>query len=192
MDTAETVDAVISFPSGKVLTEYHLRAGYTYEIYEYDFLMRSILIFLRNLGKQMQQLVFWYQVFLTILFFVLTFVFIRLGLRRYRWSPGTASAYLVGFFLLALIAITALGQLGLLTIFLVINILTIVFVAILVVNSERYYRLRKSREKYRSVLLNLSNQIVEIHDDKKLFATVIDNIHQNLNFWDKSSRLVKI
>jgi len=182
LDTTEIVDAVISFPSGKVLTKNHLRSGHTYEIYEYDFPMRSILIFLRNLGKQMQQMVFWYQVFLTILFFILTFVFIRLGLRRYRWSPGTASAYLAGFFLLALIAITALSQLGLLTIFLVINILTIVFVAILVVNSERYYRLRKSREKYRSVLLNLSNQIVEIHDDIKLFATVIDNIHQNSDF----------
>jgi len=130
----------------------------------------------------MQLSVFWYQVFLTLLFFILTTVFIRLGLRRYRWSPGTASAYLAGFFLLAIIAISALNQLGLLTIFIVINILTIVFVAILVVNSERYYRLRRIREKYRSVLLDLSNQIVDIHDNAKMFTTVIENIHQNSDF----------
>ncbi len=186
LDTIKTVDAEIRFPSGKILYEYNLRAGQSYEIYEYDFLMRSVLIFMRNLAKRMQQMEFWYQVLLAILFIVLTFVFIRLGLRRYRWSPGTASAYLVGFFLLALITITALNQLGLLMIFSVINILTIIFVAIMVVNSERYYRLRKIRETYRSVLLNLSNQIVDIHDDKKLFATVIDNIRQNSDF-DKIS-----
>ncbi len=182
LDTVKAVDAVLRFPSGKIINEYNLAAGNLYQIYEYDLMMRSILIFLRNLGRQTQRLDFWYKIILTLLFLVLTFVFIRLGLRRYKWSPGTASAYLVGFFLLALIAITALNQLGLLMIFLVINILTVIFVSVLVVNSERYYRLRQIREKYRSVLLNFSNQIVDIHDDNRLFATVIDNIHHNSDF----------
>lgn len=182
LDTITNVDAVIRFPSGKILTESNLLAGQTYVIHEYDLLMRNAILFMKNLTKKMQQINFWYQVFLVILFLVLTFVFIRLGLKRYKWSPATASTYLVGFFLLALITITILNQLGLLTVFLVINILTIAFVTIFIVNSEKYYRLRTIREKYRSVLLNFSNQIVDIHDDQKLFATVIDNIHQNSDF----------
>ena len=32
------------------------------------------------------------------------------------------------------------------------------------------------------VLINLSNQIVNIHDDQKLYQTVIDNISQNTEF----------
>jgi len=182
LDTISTVDAIIKFPSGKIRNEYNLAAGTIYEIYEYDLIMRNILLFFQHLVKLMQIPVFWYEVLLALFFLALTFVFLRLGLRRYRWSPGTVSAYLIGFFLLALIAITALNKLGLLTTFVIINILTSVFVSILVINSERYYRLRKIREKYRSVLLDLSNQIVDIHDDKKLFTTVIENVHQNSDF----------
>ena len=182
IDTNRVVDAVIHFPSGKTIIENNLSAGTMYEIYEYDLFMRHTILFFIDLSKRIRQIEFWYQVSLVLLFLVMTFIFIRLGLRRYRWSAGAASGYLIGFFLLAIVAFTVLKSIGLLTIFLVVDILIIVFVAVMVINSERYYRLRKIREKYRSVLLNLSNRIVGIHDNEKLFLTVRENIHQNSDF----------
>jgi len=182
LDTIRSVDAKIYFPSGITLVERELAAGQTYTVVEYSLVMRTIILSIKHLLNLMRQSVFWYQVLLALLFFALTFLLIRLGLKRYRWSSGTASGYLAGFFLMALIAIVALKKLGLLYIFATINILTVIFVTTFIINSERLYRLRKIRERYRSVLINLSNQIVNIHDDDQLCKTVVDNIHQITEF----------
>jgi signal transduction histidine kinase len=182
IDTIKTVDARIYFPSGRILEEKNLSAGNLYTIYEYPVVTRAII----ESGQQIKYLMglssFWYQVLLTILFFALIFLFVRLGSRRYKWSAGTASGYLIGFFLLALISITALKKLGLIYILSIIDLLTLVFVAIFFINSERLYRLRMIRERYRMVLINLSNQIVNIHDDQELYQTVVNNISQITEF----------
>ena len=182
LDSLRKVDAVFRFPSGKVFTESGFTPGMLYEIYEYPTFIRSVINFWQQLIYQMTLAVFWYQVMLALLFTLLTIVFIRLGLKRYRWSPATVSGYLVGFFLLAIIASTALKKLGLFSSLLVIDVLTIAFAAVIIFNSERYYRLRKIRERYREVLLNLSNQIVNIHDNDQLFRTVIKNVRQYSDF----------
>jgi signal transduction histidine kinase len=182
IDTIKSVDARIYFPSGRILEEKNLNAGYLYTIYEYPLVSRAIIQSGQHVNFLMGQSSFWYQVLLTLLFFALIVLFVRLGSRRYKWSAGTASGYLIGFFLLALISITALKKLGLIYILSIIDLLTLVFVAIFFVNSERIYRLRLIRERYRMVLINLSNQIVNIHDDQKLYQTVIKNIYQNTEF----------
>ncbi|MCK4559722.1 MAG: VCBS repeat-containing protein [Calditrichia bacterium] len=182
LDTVKSIDARIYFPSGKVLEEKNLTAGNSYTFYEYPLVSRAFIQSGQHINFLMGQPSFWYQVLLTLLFFALIFLFVRLGSRRYKWSAGTASGYLIGFFLLALISITALKKLGLIYILSIIDLLTIVFVAIFFVNSERLYRLRLIRERYRMVLINLSNQIVNIHDDQKLYQTVINNISQNTEF----------
>ncbi len=182
LDTLANLDVVVRFPSGKVLTEANLTPGRTYEIFEYPTFIRGVILFWQQLLYLITLPVFWYQVLLALLFILLTIIFIRLGLRRYRWSAATLSGYLAGFFLLAIIASTALKKLGLLSSLLAINMITIAFVAVIIFNSERYYRLRKIRERYREVLLNLSNQIVNIHDDDQLFRTVIQNFRQYSDF----------
>jgi signal transduction histidine kinase len=182
LDTIKTVDVRIHFPAGTVVEERNLAAGQLYTIYEQPLTLRIIILSAQHLNALMQQPSFWYQVFLVIIFFALTFLFVRLGSRRYKWSAGTATGYLIGFFLMALIAITALNKLGLFYIFSIIDLLTIAFVAIFIVNSERLYRLRIIRERYRTVLIDLSNQIVNIRDDQELFQTVIDNITKNTEF----------
>ncbi len=182
LDTLTVVDATIRFPSGRIINIQGLTAGQVYQIYEYGLLERSFIQFYQHLLSLMRQTVFWYQVILALLFFILIFVFVRLGLKRYRWSAGAASGYLVGFLISALIAITALKKLGLLTIYITIDILTILFIIISTINSERLYRLRSIRERYRSILIDLSNQIVNIHDNDELFKTVIENILQITEF----------
>jgi signal transduction histidine kinase len=182
LDTIKIIDVNIRFPSGKEIIETNLSAAQTYEIDEYSFIKRTTILAMQYMLSLMRQSEFWYGVFLTLLFLALTFILIRLGLKRYRWSSGTASGYLVGFFLMALIAIIALKKLGLLYIFATIDVLTIIFVTTFIINSERLYRLRKIRERYRSVLIDLSNQIVNIHDDEKLCKTVVENIHKITEF----------
>jgi two-component system NtrC family sensor kinase len=182
LDTIKAIDVRIHFPAGTVIEEKNLPAGQLYTIYEQPLTLRAIILSAQHLNALMQQPSFWYQVLLVLIFFALTFLFVRLGSRRYKWSAGTATGYLIGFFLMALIAITALNKLGLFYIFSIIDLLTIVFVAIFIVNSERLYRLRIIRERYRTVLIDLSNQIVNIRDDQELFQTVIDNITKNTEF----------
>jgi signal transduction histidine kinase len=181
-DTIKSVDALIYFPSGKILEEKNLIAGNSYTFSEYPVVTGAIIQSGQHVNYLMGQSSFWYQVFLTLLFFALIFLFVRLGSRRYKWSAGTASGYLIGFFLLALISITALKKLGLLYILSIIDLLTLAFVAIFIFNSERLYRLRKIRERYRMLLINLSNQIVNIHDDQELYQTVVNNISQITEF----------
>jgi signal transduction histidine kinase len=182
MDTLQAVDAIIRFPNGTVVTANNLHAGETYTIYEYALLNRTFIQAGQHMLALMRQAEFWIQVALALLFFIMTFIFIRLGLRRYRWSPATASAYLVGFFFLALIAIVALKKLGLIYNLLTINILTVLFVTTVILYSERLLRLRKIREKYRTVLLDLTNQIVNIHDNTELITRVTGNIRTNTEF----------
>jgi len=182
LDTLKSVDARIDFPSGVSIAESGLLAGRQYTIYEYGLFSRAVILAGQHIYYLMQKVVFWYQVILVLIFFALILLFVRLGSRRYKWSAGTATAYLIGFFLLALVALTTLNQLGLLYTFAIIDLLTIVFVAIFFVNSERLYRLRLIRERYRSVLIDLSNQIVNIHDNLDLYSTVIENIIKNTEF----------
>ena len=182
LDTLKLVDALIHFPSGKVLEAKNLKAGTLYTFYEYPLIARIFIQSGQHINYLMQQSFFWYQVLLTLLFLALIFLFVRLGSRRYKWSGGTASGYLIGFLLLALISIIVLKKLGLIYILSIIDLLTFVFVTIFFINSERLYRLRLIRERYRMVLVNLSNQIVNIHDDQELYQTVIKNISQNTEF----------
>jgi len=195
VDTVKSFDARIYFPSGKILDEKNLLAGNSYTFYEYPLISRTFFQSGQHLNFLMGQSSFWYQVLLTILFLTLIFIFVRLGSRRYKWSAGTASGYLIGFFILALISITALKELGLIYILSIIDLLTLVFVAIFFINSERLYRLRLIRERYRMVLINLSNQIVNIHDDQELYQTVINNISRFTEFdkvaiipWDQNKK----
>jgi len=182
LDTIKSVRARFYFPSGTIIEETNLQAGNSYTIYEYGLFSRALILAGQHVYYLMQQSSFWYQVLLVLLFFALTVLFVRLGSRRYKWTAGTASAYLIGFFLLAIITLTALNKLGLLYVFSIINLLTIVFVAIFIVNSERIYKLRIIRERYQKVLIDLSNQIVNIHIDHELYDTVIDNIIKNTEF----------
>jgi signal transduction histidine kinase len=181
-DTIKTVDALIYFPSGRILEEKNLTTGTSYTFFEYPVVSSAIIQTGQHINFLMGQSSFWYQVLLILLFFALIVLFVRLGSRRYKWSAGTASGYLIGFFLLALISITALKKLGLVYILSIIDLLTLVFVAIFFINSERLYRLRIIRERYRMVLINLSNQIVNIHDDQNLYQTVVTNISQITEF----------
>ena len=195
MDTVKSFDARIYFPSGKVLEEKNLIAGNSYTFSEYPLISQTFIKSGQHINFLMGQSSFWYQVLLTILFLALIFIFVRLGSRRYKWTAGTASGYLIGFFILALISITALKQLGLIYILSIIDLLTLVFVAIFFVNSERLYRLRLIRERYRMVLINLSNQIVNIHDYQELYQTIINNISRFTEFdkvaiipWDQKNK----
>lgn len=176
LDTVKIVDARFIFPSNKIINRYVLEAGKQYEIHEYSTLVSSVILSYRFIINLTGQEVFWYQLVLIIVLITLTFVFIRLGLKRYQWNPSTAVGYVAGFFLLALILFAFLNLFGLLTILITINSLTFVFIIIFITSSERIRKLRLSRGKYRTVLIDLSNQLVKIHDDKQLIKTVTENI----------------
>jgi signal transduction histidine kinase len=182
LDTVKQVDVKIVFPSGKIITRTGLRAGNSYDIFETNNVQRYAVFSYQHFLRLSRESIFWIQVFLVVCFFILVIFLIRLGLKRYRWSLKTALMYTAGLFLMAAIVIFALGDIGLFYNIIIINILTITFVLLSIYNMERLYRLRNIREKYRSVLINLSNQIINIHDNDELLTLVVENIQINTEF----------
>ncbi len=182
LDTALAVDASVRFPSGRIVTLSGLRVGQTVTVFEYPWLTRSILLTSRHVGRLLRRLEFWYEAMLVLVFLALTYVLVRLGLRRYHWTPPTATGYLAGFFLMAFIVMLSFQRLGRLPVLLSIDILTVTFFVIFMINSERLYRLRQMKERYRSVLIDLGHQIIHLHDDEELLTTVAENLRLNSEF----------
>jgi signal transduction histidine kinase len=176
------IDAVINYPSGKVVVEENLVSGTTHHLYEYPKFTRTVVRSYQHIRRLMRQSIFWYQVLLVFLFIFLILLFIRLGLRRYRWNPATTSIYLAAFFFIALTATIIFQSLATLNLFLIIDSFTIVFVILFISTSERIYRIRRSREQYRTVLIQLGNQIINIRKEEELLETVVQNLQQNTEF----------
>ncbi|MFC2088710.1 FG-GAP-like repeat-containing protein [Calditrichota bacterium] len=176
LDTVKIVDARFIFPSGEVVDQTKLLAGKLYEIDEYSPLLTTAFLSFQYLRHMILKPFFVNQLILVLLFIAFAVIFIRLGLNRYQWNPKTATTYMTGFFLLVLIVITSMKELDLLQILVVIDSLTVIFMIIFIINSERFRKLRLSRGKYRTVLIDLSNQLVKIHDDEQLIKSVTENI----------------
>ncbi len=176
LDTIKSVDARFIFPSGEVVEKTKLLSGKLYEIDEFSPLLTITIVFFQNLRHITLRPFFVNQLILVLLFIAITIIFIRLGLNRYQWNPTTATIYMAGFFLLALIVFASMKELDLRQILVVIDSLTVLFMMVFIVYSERIRKLNLSRKKYRTVLIDLSNKLFEIHNIDDIINTVADNI----------------
>jgi signal transduction histidine kinase len=182
LDTFGQVDVEILFPSGRTITKTGLKKGRTYHIDEYEGVARFIILSSRKILQLIVKREFWIQILLILLFIILITIFIRLGLKRYQWNSVTTSGYVMSFFLIVLVIMIIFRKWNILFQFMTIDVLTLTFGFIFTINSERIFKLKQFRTKYRSILLQLSNQIVHIHDNTELMTTVINNILQYTEF----------
>ena len=88
---------------------------------EYEGLPGTLLRSLNWISRSVVQGRFWSTLLLVFVFLLILFSVIRLGLFRYHWHAGTASGYLLGFFLMAYTCIIFLRHFGLTTIFITID-----------------------------------------------------------------------
>jgi len=182
LDTTRQVDARFRFPSGKILRKRNLHAGRFYAIHEYPWLARQIVFTKQIFFRLIRSPYFWKVFSLICLFFLITFIFLSLGVNRYQWRTRTLSLFLGLFFVIVFTITFLFKPLPRTHMLLALNVLMLTITSIIAGLSERLVTLRKSREKYRSVLIHLSNQILHIHDDRELYHSIIDGIAQNSNF----------
>ncbi|MCK5034166.1 MAG: VCBS repeat-containing protein, partial [Calditrichia bacterium] len=182
LDTINVVDAKIIFPSQKTVILPSLQRGKLYEVHEYSDLVGSIILSYKFVILLFQDMSFWYHFFLISLFIFFTFTFIRLGLKRYKWNPSSATGFVSGYFLISLFIILALIQVSSIYILLALNFVSLLFIILFILFSERIRKLYISRKKYRSVLIDLINQIIKIRDDDDLINTVVKSINKNSLF----------
>lgn len=182
LDTLSLIDAKIIFPSGKIIKLKKIRTGCRMTIFEYSWLPRTSIFLYHKTIRMISRFDFWIKLLLSLLFVIFTFIFIKIGTERYNWESSLMSIYLVCLFISIIITILFLQYTGYLKIAAAVDVLTIGFISVVLFNSERLFKLRKIREKYRSVLIELSGRIISIRDNDSLISKVIDNITKNTEF----------
>jgi len=182
LDTIQLVDARFFYPSGIIVKQYDLKSGTIYEIFEHSFFVTQTLLFFKNIQHLVKRPFFVADLLLILSLIGLTFIFIRLGLRRYLWSPVTASSYLAGFFAVILISIGVMLPFGFLETLIIVNSLVAFFLIVFVAYSENIRKLQRTRDKYRKVLIELSNEIVNIHNNDELSEIIVTNTIENTLF----------
>ena len=175
----EKVDIRVIFPSGIQVNRTGLAAGESVLIHEHAFLSRTLILGGRRIVVLMRSIDFWTQLFLILLFTAITFMLLRLGLRRYHWSAGRASSFLTGIAVVALMVMVVLNPLKLTMRLLFIDLFTLGFVAVLLGYSELLRKSGMMREKYRSVLIGLGNSMVEIKTKSELYRVVVQDVYDS-------------
>ncbi|MBN2416714.1 VCBS repeat-containing protein [bacterium] len=182
LDSARIVDARVLFPSGRTVDLPGLEPGQRVRVIETGSFERLLVSLIRTVKKTVRHEDFWTGLLLILLFPVLVFLIIRLGLRRYLWSARTATTVPALFFIMAYTVILIQKNAGFLRIFLTIDAVTLGLGLTQAVHFERLLRLRRLRERYRSMLIDLSRRIVQIRDAGALLETVADHISTTTEF----------
>jgi signal transduction histidine kinase len=81
-----------------------------------------------------------------------------------------------------LLIIGVMNETGSLYILLALNFVSILFIILFLFFSERIRKLYLSKQKYRSVLIDLINQLIKIRDDEELINHVVKSLSNNSEF----------
>jgi len=184
LGSIDEVDAKIIFPSQTVVMLSALQKGKLYEVYEYSGIVGAVTQAYNFILRLLIDMNFWYHLFLISLFVSQTFVFISLGLKRYKWNAVSATGFVAGYFLITLLIIAILNRVDSVFILLALNFVSILFIILFILFSERIKKLYLSRKRYRSVLVDLINQVIKVRDDDELINKVIHGIIKN-SYFDK-------
>jgi len=189
LDSLRLVDARVHFTSGRIIDLPHLQPGRVYVVTETSDFKRSLVRLGRMIRNTIRHEKFWTGLVLILIFPLLLTVIIRLGLKRYFWSARTSTIVPAVFFVTAYLVSILFKNEGFIYIFFVIDIVTLIFGMGQSLHFERLLRLRRIRERYRSVLIDLSRRIVEIRDAKTLLETSAEHISQNTEFKNTAAAL---
>jgi signal transduction histidine kinase len=178
----EIVNARIIFPGGTVIQQTGLRADSTYVIAEYGSFSAVFISLARSLSLQVRHLEFWYRALALSLLLASLLLAYLLGNKRYHWSAGTLGSYFSGAFFAILLLVFLLRFFDLTVIFAAASAFSTLLAVLVLAGSERLYRMRRARERYRSILLEFSNRLIDIRSDQELLRDVVSAIHTNTPF----------
>lgn len=177
------IDAEIVFPSGQVMTKTGLEPGKSYTFYEYGQVLRTVYFGMHKLRYQASQKEFWWNLGLGLLLILFIAGYLSLGLRRYFWTAFSVSLQLSVWFILALTILVFLGSAEIFLSLMILNGLSIFGAFISILFSEYQRRLRQKRTRFRKILQNLSDEMINIHENEALFRQIEQTVsaHDYIN-----------
>ena len=174
-----SLQASIIFPSGHVRNLNHLLPGRRYKIYEYPLAISYFYFMANRLRFFARQAESWYILISTLLLIFLLSIYLRLGLKRYQLSAFAIALQLGLWFAFAIILFIALHNKPLHLPLLILNGLSLISITVTFYYSERQLRERRAHKAFRSQLGKLSQQMLQLHNEKDLFKKLQQIIARN-------------
>jgi signal transduction histidine kinase len=169
----------VIFPSGVTITKEFTKFGRTRKIREYRGAIQSYYITLKALKILTNRPSFWINSLLVLAIILFIAAYLFLGLKRYFWSAFNISFQLSLWFVISLFLFIFLKNTS--TFIILSTILSLAFFSIifLTLYSEHFLRLRRKRDSIRNMLQNLSDRIINIHDNKQLAEEIVETINKH-------------
>jgi len=175
----ERINAQIIFPSGQVIERKNLEPGKSYIIYEYGQIIRNFYFAMNMLRYQAGQREFWWNLGLSALLILVIIGYLSLGLRRYYWTAFSVSLQLSVWFMITLALIVVLRQTGIFLSLIVLNGISIFGALISMVFSEYQRRMRQTRSRFRKLMQDLSDEIINIHENETLYSRIVETVSEH-------------
>lgn len=153
--------AQIRFPSAREITLDNLHPGNTYTVFEMNFFERSILRIAQTVWREIRNPAFWWILINILIFISLSLTIIRLGVRKYNWSPGSTAFLVTLYFVVAILISIVLRFSAMMTILLALNGFSLIFIILMAFFSKGANRLRKQREDFREKLIEAGSKILD-------------------------------
>ncbi len=172
-------NAEILFPSGKRIALTGLEPGKSYLVSEYGKLIGGLYFGWYGFKYRAGQSAFWLSLMLFILLSALLYGYVALGLRRYQWTAFSISMQLTVWFIVSLIVFIVFSQRVMTDALVTLNGLTMFAGIVSVMYSEHLIKIRRRRGRFRLLLQELSDQMIEIHSNEDLYKKLVDTVVQH-------------
>ncbi len=172
----ERLFARIIFPGGEVIEKDRLVPGREYTVYEHKWVLNAYYSAISSARILANRPDFWYNLLLSLLIIINISAHVGLGQRRYSWSSLNASMQLFMWFLLIFFLFLFLRDSSTTLVLQVIAGLALFGSALSVFYNEHFLRQRRKRERIRRLLQDLSERILQIHNNQELAADTVQTV----------------
>ncbi|NOX90188.1 MAG: GHKL domain-containing protein [Calditrichaeota bacterium] len=174
-----SLSARVVFPSGRVREIDDLLPGKRYVIQEYSTIPSAVYATAKRVRFLLHQSETWYVTGLTLFLVFLLSLYLRMGLKRYYLSTFTIAIQLGVWLTVAVILFIALHNNPLYMPLLAINGFSLLSILTTFYYSEKQLFLRRQRREFRRRVQQLSQRMLQIHDEKTLFKQILEAIGSN-------------
>jgi len=171
-----SLDIKIVYPSGKVMEINGLKPGRRYQFAEYNLAISTTIFALNTIRYHISRSEFWINLFLFLIFLMIIWIHVYLGINRFQWQTVGMATQLIIWFTVSAIIFTLFRKTPLETILIALNAVSLFGVLVISGYSEHMRSLRRRRAQYRKQLQAISDQMINIHDNRELFQQLITTI----------------
>ncbi len=172
--------AEVVFPGGKIIQLNDLLPGKTITVHEHNFVWMWLFNAEKAIRRMLARPEFGGNLFLLVVLAGLISGYSVLAVTRYKWSPIQMIGFIGGTIIIMFVGFIFLPDYGLRSVLWGQLVLLLLIISTVTGFSERLYQLSTTRQGYRKVLKQFSDQLIQIHDNDDLFNRLLEVVHTNL------------